>query len=336
LDSQDENLEGFEELLGRSVPPPEPSRELRRRLRKAFLEGVFGEERELLSKTPSRSGESPRSSERLDTRLERKLAALPLAPPADPDFRSRLQSSFVDDSWDAAPEDPQEPVREESLHPVPPPEVEARGGGLLRMVLPFAAAAAILFVALLPGDPRWEVEFLGEGTVRVGEVEFGPADARRLATVLGQGALLTTADTGLGLRLDTGVEARVLPATEVSMNELDGDSPLYFGVEMGEVFVATHPDYPGSRINVGSDLGRVALTDTSIGVMRYENGFCVCVSEGVVKAISQRHPEDDWLEVEAGLRYYIPSDFEKEDFLEPQGEHPHFEHLREFTRDAFR
>ena len=45
MDSQDENLEGFEELLGRSVPPPEPSRELRRRLRKAFLEGVFGVER---------------------------------------------------------------------------------------------------------------------------------------------------------------------------------------------------------------------------------------------------------------------------------------------------
>ena len=204
------------------------------------------------------------------------------------------------------------------------------------MVLPFAAAAAILLVALLPGDPRWEVEFLDEGTVRVDGVAFGPEDVQRLGAVLGQGARLTTGDSGLRLRLDTGVEARVLPATEVSMSELDGDSPLYFGVDVGEVFVATHPDYPGNRINVGSDLGRVAVSGTSLGVMRYDNGFCVCVSEGVVKAISQRHPDDDWLEVGAGLRYYIPSDFEQEDFLEPQGEHPHFENLREFTRDAFR
>ena len=349
----------LEELMRRTAPSPEPPRALRHRARKAFLQGApegssagaeapSGEDAEVLAESTSRSQEESRTSERLDTRLEQKMAAQPIAPPANLDFRAQLRRTFVEGSWDELPaeeadEGPQGIAAEHATGDriVPRPRrrqpAEAPGGRILRFVLPLAAAAAILFIALLPGDPRWDVKFEGGGTVRIDTVAFGPGDTQQLGALLSQGASLKAEEgTTLTLRLESGVEVRVLPGTELTMDRPDPDSRLYFRVDHGEIYVATHPDYEGKGINVVSDLGRVEIVGTAFGVMRYDDGFCVCVCEGIVKAHGDRNPASQWHEVEANYRYYVPASLEEDDFIEKQGKHPHFEDLREFTRNAFR
>lgn len=356
----------FEELIRRVAHPPEPSRALRRQVRRNFLDppqdtpgaasaALSGGTSEESAESTSRPVPVSRSSERLDTRLEHMLGAQPVATPANPEFRAELRRVFVEGAWEeSASEIPRPSGSTGSATEITPEQGGASHGGavrktrpegrrqgrLVRLFLPIAAAAAILFIAFLPSDPRWKIDFEGPGTVRLNGVAYGASDAQRLGAMLGRAGVLATDETALKLRLENGLVIRVRPGTEVLVGELDGDSPYYFSMEKGEIYISTRDDYTGNSIRVSSDLGDVDVVGTSLGVMCYEEGFCVCVSEGLVKARSARNPvgfsSGEWESVKANHRFYVPTDPKDKIRIEAQGDnHPHFADLAHFTQTAF-
>lgn len=294
----------LEELLRGLVPLPRATRALRRRVRQT----LFGQEKKSTSQDP----EEARTGGRLKFRLEQKMATEPLAPPADERFRAALRERFVEGTRDELPAGP---GVGDVLVPSPSePRREGQGtawreGRLLRLLLPVAAAAAILFVAFLPRDPTWNVEFRGDGPVTLDGASFPPSENRRLGAALSRSGTLNSGENTLTLRLDAGLEVRVLPGTQVALADLpplDGSQTIFLSLHSGEFYLRTTPGYPGNNIRIVTDLGDVEVHGTTLGVKRGEEGFCVCVSEGIVGVRNERDDESRWLQVEQGKRFYIP------------------------------
>ena len=284
--------------------------------------------------SPSRDGGEARTTQRLDTRIEQALSREPIAPGADEEFRQELRRTFVEGVLDREPDDRGEPL----LQPAGP--VAGDGGPpasrsrVLRFLLPVAAAAAIFFVSLMPTAPRWRVEFHGDGPVSLDGARFQRGDEERLGALLGRSGNLMTEETALTLRLDTGLEVRVRPRSDVLVAELDPDAPLFFDLADGELFFTTEEDYRGSRIRISSDLAEVDVVGTTLGVMRYDQGFCVCVSRGVVAARDARAAEGEWRDVVQGRRFHVPTDERLAATIDPQhSEDEHYARLVRFSQE---
>jgi hypothetical protein len=245
---------------------------------------LFGQEKKSTSQDP----EEARTGGRLKFRLEQKMATEPLAPPADERFRAALRERFVEGTRDELPAGP---GVGDVLVPSPSePRREGQGtawreGRLLRLLLPVAAAAAILFVAFLPRDPTWNVEFRGDGPVTLDGASFPPSENRRLGAALARSGTLNSGANTL---------------------TLDGSQTIFLSLHSGEFYLRTTPGYPGNHIRIVTDLGDVEVHGTTLGVKRGEEGFCVCVSEGIVGVRNERDDESRWLQVEQGKRFYIP------------------------------
>jgi hypothetical protein len=239
--------------------PPRPA--FRAACRTRFLAGDDG---------VSRSPPAVRSSTVVIDRDEQRLADVRITPPAAERFRAEVRRSFL----------AQEAV----------PEARSRPPAWKIVLVPLAAAAAILAIAyLLPDETRWKVVHLqGEGPVEVSSGRLAPgepSEIRRLSEELTAGTRLSTAEQEVTLAIDDVVSVRVLPHSRIrfqELGELGEGRPLSFVLESGELYFRTHAGYPGDPIRVETSDVEVRASGTAFGVLVDERGTCTCVCDGVV------------------------------------------------------
>jgi ferric-dicitrate binding protein FerR (iron transport regulator) len=217
--------------------------------------------------------------------VERLLQRTPLSEPAREGFRAQLREEFL--SQGAAAATPFGAPLEDRPGTASGAARRAPAGRLRRLVLAGLAVAAAVFVTfVLPGESRWQVQGMrGEGPVEIAGRRLGQTDAARLGAELSRGGTLWTFDNTLDLGVEDGLEVRVLPGTEVTLAELPAPGtlePYRFDLARGEVFIRTKVGFTGNPVLVDSDEVHVALTGTTLGVLRDDRGTCVCVADGEV------------------------------------------------------
>ena len=244
----------------RRTSRPEARPAFREGLREAFLAGRSGE-------SSSRGLEGRRTDQEVSQELERTLARTALAPPAREGFRADLRRRFVTGDFVAKP-------------------VATPAGRLLRLVVPLAAAAAILAVAfLLPDGPRWGVRIEGEGPVQVAGVRLDASDRARIEVELSLGAELRTGDNTVWMTLEDALVLEVRPQTSLTVAALpdrEAGAPYRFELERGETFLRTLDGFGGRELLVDTPQAEVRVMGTALGVLANDEGTCVCVAAGDV------------------------------------------------------
>ena len=254
----------LEEAL-RSSPRPRASATFERHLREAFVAGRLVEE------SSSPGSEDERTSDVSSESLEKRLSKALEVPPARAEFRGELRGTFVSGSL-------------ASRHPgaTTVPGRRARGK-LLGILVPLAAAAAILLVTLLPQDPGWEVSVEGTSVEVAGRVlEAGETD--RIGAQLDLGAELYTRDSTVRLLLEGALEIEILPETRLriaSLPELP-QVPERVEIDTGEAFFRKLGGPATGPLSIRTPNTQVEVLGTVLGVLADELGSCVCVCEGRV------------------------------------------------------
>ncbi|HVS18791.1 MAG TPA: FecR family protein [Planctomycetota bacterium] len=229
----------------------------------------------------------------LDARLERALEALPEERPGA-DFERELCARFVGTA--ARPRAP----RRRAVRNVP-----ARARRTTTWIVLASAAGLALAMGLLwraaqrAPAAAWRV-LAQEGSATFDE---RPLEATQLVS---GGRLRTGPGGGLALvfgrhlALSLGPESElVLPAVESP----DGPRNWLLEAAAGRVALATGPAFAGSRLALRAPDAQVEVLGTRFAVDVYEDGTCVCCSEGRVRVTSLREGGRDAAVSSGGMAY---------------------------------
>ena len=297
----------LEALLRASDPDAPAPGAFRDELRWGFVTGA------LVGAEPnaetSQSSTELRTPDGVPYDLESSMAQMPIAPPARDSFRAGLRSRFVAASM--AEEGFSEPSRPGQAGGagagLPDREAAPARGRLQRLLVPVAAAAAIVAVYLLaPTPPHWEVRFEPRGTVQVAGVELEASDAGRIGAELARGGVLRTGANTVELRLADELVLEVQPSTELRLQPLNKDAGLAMKLRSGEVFVETLSGYDGRPLGVDTAEASVVVTGTVFGVLVDGDGTCVCVARGGVRVRPAGSEDAASAVVEAGYSLRLP------------------------------
>lgn len=318
----------LEALLRRSPLPPARGA-FRDALRARFLEGDL----EQRVKTASRAPDPDRTSRHTVADLERSLAALPLAPPARGEFRDELRRVFVSGAVAGPDLDGLEEARP--------------AGRLVRLLVPLAAAAAIVLITVLQftgtggllRSREWQASLVGRGPVKVLGVDLGQYDEDQIGVELTRGGRLESNADIVELLLDGELVVQVQPETSLMIGRLPdpgSGEKLVIEIESGEAYLKTLEhgiDYP---IHFVTKQAYVQVTGTVLGVLVDENGTCVCVAEGVVEVVDRTLSDEPTITVERQFSHRIFPAASMQAKHVPFGMEPkHTDPLTEFAATTF-
>jgi hypothetical protein len=261
----------FEAFL-RSVPPEVPDPVRRELVRQRFLEHA-SRLADPSRRAPTMDSGDPRAPN--DADLERWLRERgPLEVPRA-EFRERARRRFLSEALTGP----------EAVRPVGSPAAAGpwrRWGGLL-----LAAAAVVVVTILLPEPVRWKARM--DGPLSFAGGTYGASDAGRLGVELEQAGLLESQADEVDLLLGGTLQLLVRGHSQVELPPLpllDGVTPIDLGLRGGEVYVRTHPGYPGNPILVSTPEASIEVLGTTLGILAASEGTCVCVAEGRVEVTS--------------------------------------------------
>jgi hypothetical protein len=227
-------------------------------------------------------------------RIRDAVGRLPSAEP-DPAFRARLRVAFVAGTIAPRLRVVESPWRRRAIV----------WGGFVA-----AAAAAVIVAGLVLGrssDYRL-VASEGAGVAMVNDAAIPMDHAAELAralrrgghVVVPKGATIDIAAPGvLAMTLSGGSDVVVPPAPPRI-----GERHAQGRVTLGDLFIATGPDFHGATLDVVTSEANAHVTGTSLAVLRDEfDGTCVCVMNGVVAVTANGEAP---VKVPAGMRIVVP------------------------------
>lgn len=175
------------------------------------------------------------------------------------------------------------------------------------------AAAAVLAVALVLWMPRgktaWEVWSVnGAGTVELAGKPIEASDTEALEGVLREGGRLSLPEAvSMELQLGDVMVVGLAGGSEVTLPRVSDRDPetLEGSVARGEFMVKSGPGFPGRRLVVVTDEGRVEITGTTIAVNKMPDLTCICVLSGTARIGMD---EENLEPIPAGMRKVMFSD----------------------------
>jgi len=207
---------------------------------------------------------------------------------ADPDYRARLRRDFTRGVVSPA----------RSRRPL------LLGHPVIRWTLA-AAALALILLGWANRGPAWQVLLATPG----GRIQLdgrtvklrGSSD---LSSRLHAGAHLRTGDSTVVVLASPGdLVLEILPGTDVRLPATPRRwlaRTIRASVDTGELRISTQARFHGARLLVNTPEVSVAVTGTTLAVIRPDFGSCICVLEGTVRVAP---PQGSYEPVTGGHRF---------------------------------